>query len=75
VFDITPLAPEFEFIYKIWGTEMRVTLNTDHLKKSPTRGGKTMLNGFATPSRIFGLAFKPKKIAKNMAYFINLLQS
>ncbi len=26
-----------------------------------TRGGKTILNGFATPRRIFGLAFKLKK--------------
>ena len=32
-----------------------------YLKKSPTRGGKTMLNGVATPSRIFGLAFRLKK--------------
>jgi hypothetical protein len=30
-----------------------------------------MLNGFATPSRIFGLAFKLKKSGeKNLAYFL-----
>jgi hypothetical protein len=51
---------------------MRVISITDHFEKSPTRGGKTMLNGFdgfATPSRIFGLAFKPKKIAKKYGIF------
>jgi hypothetical protein len=34
-----------------------------------------MLDGFATPSRIFGLAFKPKKTGeKKSAVFLNLLQ-
>ncbi len=45
-------------------------------KKSPTRGGKTMLNDFAPPSRIFGLAFKLKKSSeKKSGIFLNLLQS
>jgi hypothetical protein len=35
-----------------------------------------MLNGFATPSRIFGLAFKLKKVSeKKSGIFLNLLQS
>ncbi len=38
--------------------------NIEHqpfFEKSPTRSGKTMLNGFATPSIIFGLAFRLKQ--------------
>jgi hypothetical protein len=31
-----------------------------------------MLNGFATPSRIFGLAFKQKKIAKKIWYILEI---
>jgi hypothetical protein len=35
-----------------------------------------MLNGFATPSRIFGLVFKLKKGSeKKSGIFLNLLQS
>jgi hypothetical protein len=35
-----------------------------------------MLNGFAAPSRIFGLAFKLKKGSeKKSGIFLNLLQS
>jgi hypothetical protein len=51
--------------------------NTDlFLKKSPTRSGKTMLNGIATPYRIFGLAFRLKKSdEKKSGIFLNLLQS
>jgi hypothetical protein len=45
-------------------------------KKSPTNGGKTMLNGFAPPCRIFGLAFELKKsFEKKSGIFLNLLQS
>ncbi len=45
------------------------------LKKSPTRGGKTILNGFAPPSRTFGLAFELKKCdEKKSGIFLNLLQ-
>jgi hypothetical protein len=34
-----------------------------------------MLNGFATPSRIFGLAFRLKKYSeKKSGIFLNLLQ-
>jgi hypothetical protein len=35
-----------------------------------------MLNGFATPSRIFGLAFRIKKSdGKKSGIFLNVLQS
>jgi hypothetical protein len=53
--------------------------NIEHrpfFKKSPTRGGKTMPNGFATPNRIFGLASKLKKnYEKKSGIFLNLPQS
>ena len=53
--------------------------NIEHrpfLKKSPTRSGKTMLNGFATPSRIFGLGFRLKQSGeKKSGIFLNVLQS
>jgi hypothetical protein len=44
--------------------------------KSPTRGGRTMLNGFPFPSRIFSLALQLNKIAeKKSGIFLKLLQS
>ncbi len=47
--------------------DMRKISITDHKKKKkPTRGGKTILYGFATPSRIFVLAFKLKKLRKKI---------
>jgi hypothetical protein len=44
------------------------------IRNTASKGGKTMLNGFASPSRIFRLAFELKKIGeKKSAVFLKLL--
>ncbi len=64
--DFTLQACKFVFTYKnITSSEIsRCAGNFGHLTfflKSPTKESKTIIYGFAIPSRIFGMAFDTKK--------------